>query len=270
MRKIFYNWAGAAIVALAGVGADFMPSNDSWWPSIICWTIASIWLIGTLIYWCTHKDEIMINTKKEAIEKIPFTLQALYDREKQIALDLIEEHKKTGWEAMGRTMLDVFEAISLDIEEVKKAIAEPYQKGDKKRTIDQARGKLFQAEYGDNPQKLAELVFTAMDKNGVGIAPYAEKDKRYKEIITNLNKQQNAIATENITKAIRIFKIKAYEINSVYILGQSFMDKPVIQAPMDGILDIQRRMGLADDEISKYMALVTKALDEYRQVIVKG
>lgn len=50
-KRILLQWAGVGILSLFGWGADVMPSNTSWIPSIIIWSVAFIWLIITILYW---------------------------------------------------------------------------------------------------------------------------------------------------------------------------------------------------------------------------
>jgi uncharacterized membrane protein SpoIIM required for sporulation len=63
MQKIFYQWAGVGILALIGWGVDSMPHNLNWTPSIIIWSIAFVWLIGTLVYWLINKVQKGKNKK---------------------------------------------------------------------------------------------------------------------------------------------------------------------------------------------------------------
>jgi hypothetical protein len=131
--------------------------------------------------------------------------------------------------------------------------------------VDRVKHKIEKAEAGSDPYELAKLVFAAMDKHGIGMAPALEKDAKYQKLVKKLDKQLNIVSSEEAAKAIRVFKIKVYEINSTRIMGRSVLDSPPEYAPMAGILDMYRRMGIADDEIGKYKTPVIAALNKLRK-----
>lgn len=120
MRKVFVQWAGVGILGLVGWGVDLIPNNNSWLPSIIIWSLAGIWLVGTVIYWITHRKEI---AREDTTEKVIGILQNMNKRIMELAQKRLKGKKSSD----GDLAAGVFEeALTLKMQELEPYV-EPFE-----------------------------------------------------------------------------------------------------------------------------------------------
>jgi hypothetical protein len=164
---------------------------------------------------------------------------------------------------------DIIELTNLNINDCVRAIKKPYENKNKSLMIERMNKRIIKSEVGSNTNRLIDSVLTSLDERDIGLRHYLEKDRLYKKLIKKLNNQQNIVASEEASKAIQSFKTMVYKINNTCIIGQYIIDTQQDNAPKDGLLDIARRIGIADDEINKYKTPVVIALVKLRKDLEK-
>jgi len=121
MRKILYQWGAVGILSLIGWGVDVMPGNTSWIPSGIIWGLASVWLIGTIVYYVKHRNTIRENPMTGGLDNIVPILQQMDSllREQAIIKAKKPYDKNKYMELMFRINAEIFGLSEKEIEKAK-------------------------------------------------------------------------------------------------------------------------------------------------------
>jgi len=265
------NAGGAGV--LTGVGIFFTqgglepPEPISYWYWIGI-AFISLGIIVAIWGWFFPPSKSVTNYKLEIIDKIPQTIQAIWNRLKQLSLNIISENQKTHWLNIYSVGEDIVEAIGLNLNSTIKAIEKPYKEGKKKIVFNRVKKRIAKTDIGQDTNEMMEIALPSMGKHDAGLYPIITKDKPYQKLLKTLRKQQHILVDDSgeyaeLDKGLATFEDMAYKLNNLRIGLQYCLDFGE-KTDKKTLLKLTEKKRVLDDEIEKYIKPILITLSKIR------